>query len=385
MKKLFFLLWYISLLLNSNAQSAFQNFGNVQIHNGGKIGFHTNVVNNGTFNQNAGLAGFYSRTGTLSVSGNNVMSFNNVEVDVFRDLFLETSLDVTNELSFLTGKVVTPRNNLGVSLNFVNYFVYAGENDSNYVDGYAATINNSDFTFPIGDDNSLRPMLMPEQANNSAYSGAYFRENPNTPSTFSTSFDTSKKEEILVKISEVEFWDLNGTEETQIVLTWDIDSNIPALTTDISTLNVVGWDIKANQWVNLGGENIQGTLYEGSVQSTTFNPKDYEVITIGSDFKGVLVEESFFTINSFSPNGDGINDFLVIEGLELRGNNLLQIFNRWGTLVYTKGNYDNSWDGTSQHKLTINSGKGLPTGTYFYVLKLIEEDKTYTGFIQILR
>ena len=81
----------------------------------------------------------------------------------------------------------------------------------------------------------------------------------------------------------------------------------------------------------------------------------------------------------------GINDFLVIEGLELRGNNLLQIFNRWGTLVYTKGNYDNSWDGTSQHKLTINSGKGLPTGTYFYVLKLIEEDKTYTGFIQILR
>ena len=385
MKKLFFLLWYISLLLNSNAQSAFQNFGNVQIHNGGKIGFHTNVINNGTFNQNAGLAGFYNRTGTLSVSGNNVMSFNNVEVDVFRDLFLETSLDVTNELSFLTGKVVTPRNNLGVSLNFVNYFVYAGENDSNYVDGYAATINNSDFTFPIGDDNSLRPMLMPEQANNSAYSGAYFRENPNTPSTFSTSFDTSKKEEILVKISEVEFWDLNGTEETQIVLTWDIDSNIPALTTDISTLNVVGWDIKANQWVNLGGENIQGTLYEGSVQSITFNPKDYEVITIGSDFKGVLVEESFFTINSFSPNGDGINDFLVIEGLELRGNNLLQIFNRWGTLVYTKGNYDNSWDGTSQHKLTINSGKGLPTGTYFYVLKLIEEDKTYTGFIQILR
>ena len=154
MKFFLFISCVLFMCITSNAQTAFQNSGNVQIHKGGNIGFHTNVVNNGTFNQNVGFAGFYSLNGRLSVSGNNKMSFNTIEIDVFRDLFLETSLEVTNNLSFLSGKVVTPRNDLGVSLNFLDYYVYAGENDSNYVDGYAVTSNNSEFTFPIGDDNS---------------------------------------------------------------------------------------------------------------------------------------------------------------------------------------------------------------------------------------
>ncbi len=386
MKFFLFISCVLFMCITSNAQTAFQNSGNVQIHKGGNIGFHTNVVNNGTFNQNVGFAGFYSLNGRLSVSGNNKMSFNTIEIDVFRDLFLETSLEVTNNLSFLSGKVVTPRNDLGVSLNFLDYYVYAGENDSNYVDGYAVTSNNSEFTFPIGDDNSLRSMLLPNQAKNSTYSGAYFRENPNSPSTFNTSFDTSKRQELLVKVSEVEFWDLNGTEETEVVLTWDRDSNIALLTKDITTLSVVGWDINSNMWVDLGSENIMGNLYTGSVESVSFNPKDYEIITIGSDFKGVLGEESFFIANSFSPNGDGINDYLVIEGIERKPNNLLQIFNRWGALVYSKEKYDNTWDGTSEHKLTIGKGRGLPTGTYFYLLKIYDtDDKTYTGFIHLLR
>ncbi len=62
-----------------------------------------------------------------------------------------------------------------------------------------------------------------------------------------------------------------------------------------------------------------------------------------------------------TPNGDGVNDVLVIEGINRFPSNELHIFNRWGREVYSAENYNNDWDATWQ-------GKPLPNGTYFYVL-----------------
>ena len=68
----------------------------------------------------------------------------------------------------------------------------------------------------------------------------------------------------------------------------------------------------------------------------------------------------------FSPNGDGINDLFEIPDIgRFEGNNL-QVFNRWGNLVFEADNYDNSWDGSNTSKLTF-LGDNLPTGTYYYV------------------
>jgi gliding motility-associated-like protein len=67
----------------------------------------------------------------------------------------------------------------------------------------------------------------------------------------------------------------------------------------------------------------------------------------------------------FSPNGDGLNDTFFIEGCESYPNNKLQIFNRWGNLVYEKNGYKNDWDGYS---IVFKIGNlPLPVGTYFYV------------------
>jgi gliding motility-associated-like protein len=81
---------------------------------------------------------------------------------------------------------------------------------------------------------------------------------------------------------------------------------------------------------------------------------------------------------AFTPNGNNINDLLVIAGLELYDSNTLTIFNRYGDVVFESRNYDNSWDGTS------NDGSPLPDGTYYYVLELEGANAQY-GFIYINR
>ncbi|MFT3740215.1 MAG: Ig-like domain-containing protein [Breznakibacter sp.] len=86
---------------------------------------------------------------------------------------------------------------------------------------------------------------------------------------------------------------------------------------------------------------------------------------------------------TFSPNGDGINDFWVIPVIADYPENQLTVYNRWGTEVYHKTNYDNSWDGRSS---VSTLGKDiLPEGTYFYVLKLGKGEATLKGTVYIKR
>jgi len=79
--------------------------------------------------------------------------------------------------------------------------------------------------------------------------------------------------------------------------------------------------------------------------------------------------------NVFTPNGGQGNDSFEIEGLEKYSGAELQIFNRWGQLVYESTNYRNDWRAVDHSE-----------GTYWYILKLPYGRKTeYKGNVQILR
>jgi gliding motility-associated-like protein len=80
-------------------------------------------------------------------------------------------------------------------------------------------------------------------------------------------------------------------------------------------------------------------------------------------FDGVVVPEGF------SPNGDGVNDFLYIEGILHFPNSKIQIFNRWGREVYQSVGYQNDWDAISKTGLDLGNGK-LSEGSYFILVDL---------------
>ncbi|MFH6948104.1 gliding motility-associated C-terminal domain-containing protein [Flavobacterium sp. FlaQc-51] len=78
--------------------------------------------------------------------------------------------------------------------------------------------------------------------------------------------------------------------------------------------------------------------------------------------------------NAFSPNGDGMNDLFRIDSIDdvtCYPENNVEIYNRWGILVFETDNYNNTtnaFDGTSRGRTTVKQSDGLPTGTYFYII-----------------
>ncbi|MDY8138781.1 gliding motility-associated C-terminal domain-containing protein [Aquimarina sp. 2201CG5-10] len=381
-----FLLLISSITLMS--QEAFHNFGSVQIHDQGQIGFHVDVINDGDFDQNVGLAGFYNPTQNITVSGTNRPIFHDMEVDVPNDLILEVGVGVNNFQEFINGRVQTPRNDLNVSLDYINDAPYLGANDDRFVDGYASTTGVLDFTFPVGDDFRLRPMRVENNAAVNTAKGAYFFENPNSPNYFSGSFDTNNFGDLLFGISIFEFWDLNGDVETSVTLTWDDNSNIPTLVDDLSDLRVVGWDENLGQWVNLGNISTTGDLNNGEITSLPFVPDNYVVLTFGTSSS--LLDGDLEIFTAISPNDDGLNDTFIIQGLAQFPDNEVFIYNRWGVLVYQQDKYHEVQDtsrgfrGVSEGRVTIAKNEELPVGTYYYILK-IRGEKDRAGYVYINR
>lgn len=100
--------------------------------------------------------------------------------------------------------------------------------------------------------------------------------------------------------------------------------------------------------------------------------EDYVLVTVMSE----LVFPS-----TFSPNEDGINDYWELPGIDIFPDAFVQIFNRWGQLVYQSAGYSEEkyWDGT-------DNGKPLNEGVYFYVVSLRDSQKReYKGTVSIVR
>jgi len=82
--------------------------------------------------------------------------------------------------------------------------------------------------------------------------------------------------------------------------------------------------------------------------------------------------------NTFTPNGDGINDTWQINALEAYPQCIMRIYNRWGQLVFSSVGYATPWDGTSNHK-------NLSVGTYYYIIDLKNDAPPVSGFVTIIR
>jgi gliding motility-associated-like protein len=73
-----------------------------------------------------------------------------------------------------------------------------------------------------------------------------------------------------------------------------------------------------------------------------------------------------------TPNGDGHNDVFFIDGINKFPDNTVEIYNRWGVLVFEVSGYNNEdkvFRGESNGRVTVNREEQLPEGTYYYILR----------------
>lgn len=82
--------------------------------------------------------------------------------------------------------------------------------------------------------------------------------------------------------------------------------------------------------------------------------------------------------NTFTPNGDGVNDQWTITGLVAYVNADINVYNRLGKLLYHTIGYNKPWDGTY-------NGQQLPVGTYYYVIRLNANEQVLSGSVTIIR
>ena len=132
------------------------------------------------------------------------------------------------------------------------------------------------------------------------------------------------------------------------------------------------------------------TIYldDATIQNPICTPqKDttYKIVVTNNDgckdssYIKVIIANQLNIPNVFSPNGDGINDTWVIDGLQPYNQCTVEIFNRWGQKLFSSfiGNYK-PWNGTY-------NGKVLPFGVYYYIIKLSNLLPIRSGNITILK
>ena len=87
---------------------------------------------------------------------------------------------------------------------------------------------------------------------------------------------------------------------------------------------------------------------------------------------------SLTVANTFTPNGDGINDKWSVPGLRFYDGARISVFDKDGDRMFYTEIPDLGWDGT-------NNGKELPIGSYFWVIEAIEVGEMRRGILNLIR
>ena len=152
-----------------------------------------------------------------------------------------------------------------------------------------------------------------------------------------------------------------------------------------TTLNVsVTGNIISYQWMPTIGLN------DSTIEDPIANPSSTTVYTLNITDDNKCKASGSITItvsggtskilvpNAFSPNGDGINDTWVITNLSAFPGATVDVYNRYGQLVFHSENNNKNWDGTL-------NGSALPMATYYYIIDPKNNEKKIAGSVTIFK
>ncbi|MFB9076699.1 Ig-like domain-containing protein [Flavobacterium procerum] len=138
-------------------------------------------------------------------------------------------------------------------------------------------------------------------------------------------------------------------------------------TTFTATYTLTQADINAGVLSNQA--TVSGISQSGII---VLDKSDFE--NVGGDNPTVIELNgcNIKVFNAVSMNGDNKNERFYIRGIECYPENTVQIFNRWGVLVFERDHYNNNdivFKGFSEGRTTVKESNGLPEGTYYYILR----------------
>jgi gliding motility-associated-like protein len=97
------------------------------------------------------------------------------------------------------------------------------------------------------------------------------------------------------------------------------------------------------------------------------------------DIKRTRPEFSSLVVNnSFSPNGDGVNDNWGVPGIRFYGGARISVYDNMGSRLFYTESPDEGWDGTF-------NGKTLPVGSYFWTIEILETGEIRRGMLNLIR
>lgn len=129
-------------------------------------------------------------------------------------------------------------------------------------------------------------------------------------------------------------------------------------------------------WSNSSTESFVDQLAPGSY---TLVVTDLNSCELPLDFSILEnLKECLKIPSSFTPNADGVNDTWVLSNINTYPDASVQIFNKWGNLLFETNGVYSPWDG----KYNANP---VPAETYYYIIILGNGDEPYTGTVTIIR
>lgn len=194
----------------------------------------------------------------------------------------------------MPGIVCTKRNG-PTYLSFSGDAEVMSVSDAAHVDGYVKNYNIPEFTFPIGDNGRYCPVSIRAAQMFSPIMAAYFGSDPSVavtsillggfepPLPAGAPFATTALSMGVRKVSQKEYWDVNGSAPVFLTLHWSQYSGIDSLTDQMmEALRIVGWD--GMQWVEIPATVEPGSTFANGKITTDLpiKPETYNVYTFGS-------------------------------------------------------------------------------------------------------
>ncbi|HET6243102.1 MAG: gliding motility-associated C-terminal domain-containing protein [Bacteroidetes bacterium] len=142
---------------------------------------------------------------------------------------------------------------------------------------------------------------------------------------------------------------------------------------------------------NFGDGNIQTGLQNpsniyseiGEFPVTLIITNDFGCTDSVTDYITIIQAMGVYIPNAFTPDGDGANDIFIAQGIGIEEDKFeMNIFNRWGEMIFTSTDLHKGWDGIGKH------GKQAISGVYVYKITLktnTGEILTYKGHVTLIR